>query len=171
MMIPEKIAKVLNQQIGHEFEAMIQYLAIANYIQRQTLPELARHFYAQANEERTHAMKFIQYLHDTGAELVIPAIREQQCSFESVEDAVNKSLQQEIIVTNQINAMVKLCREENDYTTENFLGFFINEQVEEVSSMQDLLTVVKRAGNDRLLLVEEFVLRQKNSKGIGIETV
>ena len=166
MMITEEMAAALNAQVAHEFGAMVQYLGIANYFQRLTLPELSKHFYDQASEEREHAEKFIAHIHDTGAALRIPAILEQKFEFSSVEEAVKASLLQEIEVTNQINALVKLSREKDDYVTENFLAFFVAEQLEEVSSMQDLLAVVQRAGQERLLLVEEFVIRHRNHQNL-----
>ena len=167
-MISQEVALKLNVQAGREFQAMMQYLAIANYFHRETLPELARHFYAQSDEERSHALKIIQYLHDTGADLDIPQIDKCQYRFSSAEDAVKFSLEEEVDLSKKINDILGLARSKDDYATENFLQFFVTEQLEEIASMQDLLATVKRAGNDRLLLVEDYILRKKGSSDLRL---
>ncbi|NCN26259.1 ferritin [bacterium] len=167
-LISKEVAAELNQQIGREFRAMLQYLAIANYFHRETLPELAKYFYAQSDEERTHGLKVIQYLHDTGADLDIPGVEKCQYRFSTVEEAVSFSLNEEVELSKCINKLASLARKKDDFATENFLQFFIKEQLEEISSMEDLLATVKRAGPDRLLLVEEYILRKKGSANLRL---
>lgn len=163
-LVSKEVSEALNRQAGREFKAMMQYLAIANYFHSETLPELARFFYDQSNEERQHAMKFIQFLHDTGVDLDIPEIPKVNYRFNSVEEAVEFSLKEEVDLSNCIHELLKLARSKEDYATENFLGFFVTEQIEEMSAMQDLLATVKRAGPERLFQVEEYILRQKQSE-------
>ena len=160
-IISKEMATALNVQAGREFKAMMQYLAIANYFHSETLPELAKYFYEQSEEEREHALKIIQFLHDTGVELDIPAIEKCSYRFKSVEEAVEFSLQEEVDLSKCIHAILKLARQKEDYATENFLGFFVTEQIEEISSMQDLLAIVKRAGPESLLQVEEYIRRNQ----------
>ena len=151
-------AKV-NEQIGHEFAASQQYVAIAVYYDAETLPQLAAHFYRQAVEERNHAMMLVQYLLDADQEVAIPGVEEPQASFRDAVAPVQLALDQEKTVTEQIAALVALAREEGELVGEQFLHWFLQEQREEVSSMSDLLTVVQR-GKDNLLLVEEYLGRQ-----------
>lgn len=167
-LISKEVASALNEQTGREFKAMMQYLAIANYFHRESLPELAKYFYAQADEERLHALKVIQFLHDTGADLDIPQIEKCQYRFKSVEDAVQFSLNEEISLSKNIHALASLARQKSDFATENFLQFFIKEQLEEIASMQDLLATVRRAGGDRLLMVEEYIQRKKSSEALRL---
>jgi ferritin len=156
----QKIIDAINVQIGHEFSAMLQYTAISAHFTGVTLPELASYFSRQAEEEKMHAHKFMKYVVDAGGKVVIPAIPAPVAAFEQAEDAVKLSLEQEVQVTNQVNDLVKLAKDENDYITDNFLQWFVQEQLEEVSTMQDLLSVVQRAGEDNLLRVEEYLARE-----------
>ena len=163
MLTSQRIIDAINQQIGNEFSAMLQYHAISAYFDTETLPGLSEHFTRQAEEEKEHALRFIRYVTDTGARVDIPAIPAPQCDFRHAEEAVALSLEQEKRVTTQINAIVHMAKEESDYTSDNFLQWFVQEQLEEVSSMQDLLSVVQRAGEGNLLLVEEYLARKGGS--------
>ncbi len=158
-MIDPKTAALLNEQIGHEFEASIQYVAHATWFASETLPELSRYFSKQSDEEREHALKMIQYLNDTGQTVTIPEIPKPVSTFDSVADAVQLAYDQEVRVTRQIEAIYNTAAEANDRLTQNFLQWFLEEQVEEVSGMDALITVVKRAG-DNLFRIEEYVARE-----------
>jgi bacterioferritin B len=150
----------LNVQVGHEFAASQQYIAIAVYYDAETLPQLAAHFYRQALEERNHAMMIVQYLLDSNVPVVIPGVEAPQTAFADVVAPVSLALGQEKRVTEQIVDLVKLARTEGDLVGEQFLHWFLTEQREEVSSMSDLLAVVER-GRDDLLAVEEFLAREQ----------
>ena len=165
MLTSKKVVTAINKQIGNEFGASMQYIAIAAYFSGDALPQLAQHFYRQAAEENDHAMRFIKYLIDAGGRVVIPAIGAPQPTFKNAEEAIKLSLDQEIEVTHQINALVELARSENDFITNNFLQWFLTEQLEEVSSMDTLLKIVQR-GADNLLSVEEYLARV-GVKGAG----
>ena len=160
MLITQKIADTINEQIGNELAASIQYVAIAAYFTDEGLPELAGYFQKQSDEERMHALKFVQYLGDTASKLEIPAIPKPICKFKSVEDAIELSYNQEVKVTKQIEAILKLALEEKSYLTQNFLQWFLTEQLEEVSSMDNLLKIVRLAGPDNLLHIEQFIARR-----------
>ena len=166
MIIKKEMENAFNEQIGHEFAASAQYVAIAVYFDDESLPELAGFFYRQSMEEREHAMKMVKFLLDTGAYPIIPPIPELRNSFADPSDAVGYALAQEITVTNQINAMVSLAREVGDHASDNFLQWFVDEQVEEVDSMSTLLDTIKHAG-PALLLVEDFVRRHAAAEAVG----
>jgi ferritin len=159
MLISKKINQALNQQIGNEFAASMQYIAIAAHFDAEALPQLAQHFYQQGDEERLHAMKFVKYILDAGGVPRIPDIAAPVASFKKPSDAVRLSLDRELEVTKQINKLVELAKGESDYTTDSFLQWFVNEQLEEVSSMDQLLKIMLRAGDDGLLRVEEYLAR------------
>ncbi len=150
---------MLRDQIRNEFTASQQYTAVAVYLDDEDLPQLAAHFYAQALEERNHAMSMVQYLLDSDHRANIPGVDDVRNEFTGVEDVVQLALTQEKQVTEQITALARTARDEGDYLGEQFLQWFLKEQVEEVASMSTLLTVVRRAG-DNLFHIEDFVARE-----------
>ena len=154
----------LNEQIGREFGASQQYVAIAVYYDAETLPNLAAHFYRQAVEERNHAMMIVQYLLDADERVAIPGVEAPQTEFAGVVEPVRLALEQEKRVTDQIKALAQLARSEGDLVGEQFLHWFLEEQREEVSSMSSLLRTVERAG-DNLLLVEQFLASAGEGEG------
>jgi ferritin len=149
----------LNAQVGYEFAASQQYVAIAVYYDAQTLPRLAAHFFRQAVEERNHAMMIVQYLLDADEKIVIPGVEAPQTDFADVVEPVRLALEQEKRVTGQISDLAKLARTEGDLVGEQFLHWFLQEQREEISSMAALLTVVERS-RENVMLIEDFLARE-----------
>lgn len=157
MLISAKLNSLINEQIGHEMGASMQYIAIASYFESESLLGLAAHFFKQADEEREHAMKFIKYVLEAGGRLEIPSIPAPKATFKSAEEAVQLSVDWEMTVTKQINNLMTVAIDEKDYIGQHFLGWFVSEQLEEVSSMENLLRMVRRAGEARLLFVDNHV--------------
>jgi ferritin len=160
-----RFPQALNEQIGREFAASQQYVAIAVYYDSETLPQLASHFYRQAVEERNHAMIIVQYLLDSDEEAAIPGVEAPRTDFSGPVAPVELALEQEKQVTEQIVELAKLAREEGDLVGEQFLAWFLEEQREEVSSMSTLLNIVRRAADANILLIEEYLARV----GVGEE--
>ncbi len=158
MIVKQRVVDTMNAQIQSEFSASQQYIAIAIYFDEQSLPDLAAFFYRQSEEERMHAMKFVHFLLETGAKPIIPSIPELLNEFGSAAEAVEFALNQEKKVTDQINNLVKISKEEDDYASHNFLQWFVDEQVEEVDTMTTLLDTINHSGGI-MLLVEDFVRR------------
>jgi ferritin len=156
----EKFADALNDQIANEFAASQQYVGAAVYYDSETLPRLAHFFYRQAVEERGHAMMMVQYLLDVDEEVRIPDINAQQTRYDDLVAPVRMSLEQEKRVGEEVYALFELARETKDYRAEQFMTWFVKEQVEEVALMQDLLNVVERS-SDNILLVEEYIAREQ----------
>lgn len=159
MLISKTMQDKINEQIGNEFGASHQYVAIATYFDGEGLPSLAKHFYAQSVEERDHAMRFVRFLVDADAAVKIPAIAAPKPAFKSAAEAVGLALQSELRVTKQINEIVDLAVKQRDHLSKNMLEWFVNEQREEVSSMDTLLRMVKRAGESGLFFVDNFLLQ------------
>ena len=159
-MAEQSFAAALNEQISNEFAAHQQYIGAAVYYEAETLPRLAHFFHRQAVEERNHAMMMVEYLIDIDEEVRIPDIAAQQTRFEGPVDPVRMALEQEQRVAKEINELFKLARESEDYKAEQFMQWFVKEQVEEVSLMMDLLNVVERAG-ENLLLAEDYIAREQ----------
>lgn len=169
MLISQTMNDAINQQIGNEFSASLQYVSIASHFASDTLPELANHFYKQSEEERGHALRFVKYLVEAGGHVEIPALPTPKADFKTVEEAIQLSLDQEKTVTEQINELVQLALKESDYITNNFLGWFLTEQLEEVSRMENLLKTVQRAGEANLLFVEDYLAR-RHGRGAAAPT-
>jgi ferritin len=154
----------LNTQIGNELAAHNQYLACAVYYDAQTMPRMAAFFYGQALEERDHAMMMVQYLLDTDADVMIPGVEAPTATFDDVVAPVALAVDQEKRVTEQVNILLRIAREESDFASEQFMSWFIKEQVEEVATMSDLLAVVTRSKDD-IEDIEEYVAREQNGSG------
>ena len=163
MLISNRMNSTLNEQIGREFSASLQYVAIAAHFDRESLPELARYYYRQAEEERDHAMRMVRYVVDAGGRVEIPAITAPRGQFGTTEEAVQAALKGEMTVTQEINALADLTFQETDHITRNFLQWFVTEQLEEVSSAETLLRIVQRAGEQNLLHVEEYLARHRSA--------
>jgi bacterioferritin B len=156
MLLSQKIIHAFNEQVGHELGNSNQYLSIANYFESEALFGLAKIYYSQANEEREHAMKFIKFLLDAGCKVAIPAIPAPQSEFESAVEAAQLALDSELSTTRQIYDLVNLATEEKNYIALNMLQWFVSEQLEEVSSAQTRLSVIRRAGAS-VLMVEAYL--------------
>jgi ferritin len=159
-MAEQSFADALNAQISNEFAASQQYIGAAVYYDSETLPRLAAFFYRQAVEERNHAMIMVQFLLDTDEEVRIPDIKSQQTTYDDVVGPVRMALEQEKRVSAEINDLFKLARDNGDFRAEQFLTWFVKEQVEEVSSMNDLLNVCEQA-KESPLLIEDFLAREQ----------
>ncbi len=154
----------LNEQVANEFAAHQQYVAIAVHYDAETLPRLSHFFYRQAVEERNHAMMITQYLLDADLEVITPGVAAPETKFTDIVGPVELALAQEKRVPQQISALAALARDEGDYQGEQFMQWFIKEQVEEVATMTDLLRIVERS-RDSPLLAEEYLARE----GLGEE--
>ena len=164
MLLSEPMNAALNQQIGNEFGASLQYVAIAAHFDHESLPELAGYFYRQAEEERNHAMRFVRYVIDAGGSVKIPAVAAPQSQFETALAAAQLALEHEVMVTQQINALVELAVQEKDHITDNTLRWFVTEQLEEVHTAQMLVRVVQRASEEGILQVEDYLIRHKAAR-------
>ncbi len=156
MMISRKMTTKLNEQITHELNAAHSYLAMACFFDAKELKALAKHFRAQSEEERTHALKIVDYLGEVGAPVKLTALAAPKAGYKSPADAISTALAQEKTVTDQINALASLAESESDHATRGYLQWFVDEQIEEVSSMEHLLAIAKMAGSN-LLQLDSYV--------------
>ena len=157
VLISKNMADQMNAQIGNEFGASLQYVNVAGYFDNAGLPVLAQFFLRQADEERTHAMKFVRYIMDAGGHLAIPAVPASRHEFKSAEEAVSMALDWEYTVTKQITALLDRASNEKDYVAHDFLEWIAREQLEEVSTMDTLLKMVQRVGESGLIDVENAI--------------
>ena len=163
-MTTPRFAAALNAQIGSEFAAHLQYIAVAVHFDALTMPQMASFFFQQAREERDHAMMMVRYLLDTEAEVTIPGIEAPRSRFDGVVEPIELALAQERTVTDQIYGLTRIAREDNDFGAEQFMQWFIKEQVEEVATMTALLTVARRNA-DNLADLESYIARELAAAG------
>ena len=161
---PSRFLTLLREQVGHELDAHQQYIAIAVWFDAHDLPQLAAHFYRQSVEERNHALMIVQYLLDRDLPVAIPSGSAVRNDFTQVTEPIGLALKQEKQVTTQIEAIFAAARAEGDALGEQFLLWFLKEQVEEVASATTLLTVATRAG-DNLFDLENYVAREQIGDG------
>ena len=157
MQISKAMVDLINEQIAHEFIASNQYLQLATYFDGQALRKLSAFFYKQSEEEREHALKFVHYLTEVGADVRILEIPAANYDVNSAEQAFQISLDWEKEVTRRIHAMMDQAVSEKDYASQAFLQWFVTEQVEEESTMETMLQVVQKAGEKNLLMVEAYM--------------
>jgi ferritin len=165
-MASERFVSALNEQIGREFAAAHQYVAVGTYYAAETYPQLAAFFYAQAEEEREHAMKMVNYLVDRGVEPDIGAVAAPQTSFGDHVEPIQLALDQERSVTVEISKLFEIARETRDFQSEQFMHWFLEEQVEEEAAIGDLLAVAERTRAIPMLL-EEYLAREKPGERPG----
>ncbi|MBE0696145.1 MAG: ferritin [Anaerolineaceae bacterium] len=156
-MISQELNDAINAQIGREFGASLQYMQIASFFDGLALSQAAKLFFEQAQEEHDHAMKFLKYILDAGGEVHIPPIDAPKSSFVSAEEVVSLALKWEEDVTGYINNLMEIALRQKDYIARQFLDWFENEQLEEVSKMDKLLRVVKGVGERNLYMIEAYL--------------
>ena len=163
-MPAERFVEALNEQVANEFAASHQYVAIAAHYEAQTLPQLAGFFYRQAVEERGHAMMMIKYLLDTDAPVRLREVAAPETEFADHIAPIQHALAQEKTVSDQIGDLFRVARDEGDFLSEQFVQWFLKEQVEEVALFSSLLAVAERA-RDRPMDIEQYIARE----GVGAE--
>jgi bacterioferritin B len=154
---------LLSNQIGNEFAASQQYIAVATWFANQDLPQLARYFYRQSVEERNHAMMMVRYMLDRDINVTIPGIPDVRNDFSSVTEPLALALEQEKEVTRNIESLFRAARAEDDALGEQFMLWFLKEQVEEVAAMTTLLNIAECA--DNLFDIENYIARETIGDG------
>lgn len=163
-MLSERFVDALNEQIGREFAAAHQYVAIGAYYDAQTYPRLGRFFFDQASEERDHAMRMVSYLTERGAAMRLGEVPAPRSTFDDHVVPIRLALEQERKVSVDIGRLLATARETNDFASEIFMQWFVEEQVEEEATMESLLAVAERV-RELPMLLEEFVARDREHLG------
>ena len=159
-MPSEALCQKINEQVSYEFAAEQQYIAIAVYYDELTLPRLATTFYKQALEERNHALMMVGFLLDRGCPVKMPGVAEPVSDFKDFIEPIALALEQEQRVSDQIEDLARIARDERDYASEQFTHWFIKEQVEEVAKMSGLLQVAERERQNPMML-EYYIAREQ----------
>lgn len=144
----EKIESLLNDQIEKEYSSSQLYLSMASWSENQGFNGTASFLYAHSDEEREHMLKLVKFINERGGKAVIPAIYKPDVSFDSMESIFRSLLEHEVKVTESINNIVDACLSEKDYTTHNFIQWYVSEQLEEEALARNIMDKLKLIGND-----------------------
>ncbi|MFN3691896.1 MAG: ferritin [Fervidobacterium sp.] len=151
-MINEKVAKHLNEQLGKELYSSYLYLSMASYFDSIDLTGFANWMKLQAKEELGHAMKIYDFLYERGTRAELPALEKPKSEWESPLSAFKAAYEHERFITESINKLLELAKEEKDYATEQFLQWFIKEQVEEEAQTELIVRKLQKLGDSYVAL-------------------
>ena len=157
MDISKKLNDAINAQIGHEFEATLQYLSMAAYFEDEGYKNLAKRMYEQAEEEHAHGMKFFKFVLERGGKVEIPTLPGPKAVFTSALEVFKAALAWEKVVTKNIYNLVEIAIADKDYATQQFLNWFTNEQIEEEANMEGYIKLAEKVGKDHEYLLEGHV--------------
>ena len=160
-MLKKQIEDALVQQIEKEAFSSNLYLAMACWAETNGFKGVSQWLYAQAEEEHLHMLKFTKYVNERGGRAVISAISKQEQNYQSVVQLFDEVLKHERYVTASINSIVDLCLHEKDHTTFTWIQWFVNEQIEEESSVQEIIDKLKLAGSQYLYAFDRDILASR----------
>lgn len=153
----KKIEDILNRQVEREGYSSILYLAMASWAEVKGLPGVAAWLYAQSDEERMHMLKFIKFINERGGQALVPAFKKPEKDYKSVKPMFQEVLKHEQFVTASINEIVDLCVKEKDYTTHNWVQWFVSEQIEEEANAQAILDKISLLGENLYILDRDIM--------------
>ena len=148
-MVSKKVESALNDQVAKEAMSSQIYLAMASWAEAQGLEGVAAFLYRHSDEERMHTLKLMHYINERGGHAVVPALAKPPKDMKDIMDVFKSILHQEVEVTGEINAIVDLCLKEKDYTTHNFMQWYVAEQIEEERLARTMLDKLNLIGNDK----------------------
>lgn len=148
-MITKKVEQAINLQIMKEEHSSRIYMAMASWCEAKGYPGAADFLFKQSDEERMHMLKFVKFLNDRGGYAVLSALEIPASQFKSLRDVFDQVLAHEEFITASINELYEISLNEKDYTTGNFLQWYINEQIEEESTVHNILDRMKLVGEDK----------------------
>lgn len=164
MTLSDKMLKILNEQVEKEAYASQLYLAMATWAEAEGLEGIAQWFYAQSEEEREHMLKFMHYISERGAHAIVPALEQPPKTFAGVRELFDASLEHEQMVTGAINDIVALSLEEKDYTTNNWIQWFVSEQLEEETSVQGIIDKLELLGDKGLYIFDRDIMSMRGEE-------
>jgi ferritin len=148
-MLSKKIETALNKQIELEASSSQYYLAMASWAETQGLSGVATFLFQHSDEERAHMIKLLKFVNERGGHAIVPALKQPDKTFKSLQVIFEQVLSHEIMVSNEINNLVDICLKEKDYTTHNFLQWYVSEQIEEEALARNIMDKLKMIGTDK----------------------
>jgi ferritin len=166
-MLSKKIEAALNGQVAIEANSSQAYLAMASWAENQGLSGTAAFLYTHSDEERVHMLKLVKFINERGGKAVIPALKQPGTNYKTITEIFKALLDHETKVTNEINSVVDLCLKEKDYTTHNFMQWYVSEQIEEEALARTLIDKLNLIGNDKggLYLFDRDLETPKGAQG------
>ena len=164
-MLPKKVEDILNLQILKEDYSSQLYLAMASWAENQGFEGISTWLYAQTEEERTHMLKLVRYVNDREGKATIPGIEQPPTEFGAVSEMFDKVLAHEKFISGSINEIVAVCMEEKDFTTQNWIQWFVNEQIEEEASVKAILDKLNLVGKNNLYMFDRDIMSMRGSRG------
>lgn len=163
-MLTEKIEKILNEQIEKEGYSSNLYLAMASWAETEGFDGISKWFYAQAEEELMHMMKFVHFINERGGHAIIPAFDQPPVKFDGIKKVFDQVLEHERFISQSINDIAALANKENDFATQNWIQWFITEQVEEESSVQSIIDKLNLLGNENMYLFDRDIMSLRGTE-------
>lgn len=160
-MLSSKVEELLNAQIEKEGYSSLLYLAMASWAEAQGYPGISQWLYAQADEEKGHMLQFVHYVNDRGGKSVIPGLKKPPSEYDNTGQMFNDVMSHEQFISASINDIVALCIEEKDYTTQNWLQTFVAEQIEEETSVQEILDKLKLVGDHNMYMFDRDIMSMR----------
>jgi ferritin len=172
-MISKHVEKALNEQIKREEHSSRIYLAMASWAEQKGLPGAADWLYIQTEEERVHMLRLVKYLNDRGGNAVIPALEAPPAKFISLLEVFDAVLKHEEYISASINELFAVCNKEKDYSSANYLQWYITEQIEEEKTARQILDQIRLAGNDKggLFMMEKELAALAVAKKASLATL
>jgi ferritin len=161
-MLNQKVENALNQQVEKEGYSSSLYLAMASWAEVEGMPGIAEWLYIQSDEERIHMLKLVKFINERGGKASIPAFKQPGTDFPSVKSMFEEVLKHEQFISASINDIVAVCINEKDFTTQNWLQWFVNEQIEEESNAMKILDKLNLLGDGSLYLFDRDIMSLRN---------
>ena len=166
-MLSKKVTNLLNAQIEKEGYSSNLYLAMASWAENEGFKGISDWLYAQSEEERLHMKMFISYINERGAKAVIPAFDKPEIKIKSARDLFEQVLKHEYFISGSINDIVALTTQEKDFSSYNWIQWFVNEQIEEESNVRTILDKLKLVGESNLYLFDRDIMSLRTPAGPG----
>ncbi len=160
-MLKKRIEEVLNEQLKKEAYASQLYLSMASWAETEGFDGIAEWFYAQAEEERVHMMKFVRFINERGGKAIIPKVEEPPKDFPGIKEAFEASLDHEKMVTDSIHEIVNMAIEDKDYATNHWLQWFVEEQMEEEASVQSIIDKLNLVGDKNIYIFDRDIMNMR----------
>jgi ferritin len=157
-MLNKKIETALNEQVEKEGYSSALYLAMASWAEVKGIAGVAEWLYIQSDEERLHMLKFIKYINERGGHAIVPAFKQPGIEYTSVKKLFEDVLKHEQFISASINDIVALCVTEKDFTTQNWIQWFVNEQIEEEANATKILDKLNLVGDGNLYLFDRDIM-------------
>lgn len=164
-MLSKKVEKILNDQIQKEDYSSQLYLSMASWAENKGFEGVSNWLYAQAEEERLHMLKFVKYVNDRDGVAVIPGLDTPPADFGDVFEMFDKVLAHEIFISGSINEIVAACISENDFTTQNWIQWFVTEQIEEEASVKTIIDKLTLLGKNNLYMFDRDIMSMRGGGG------